>query len=359
MSYVKNSARDAIVGAVSAWYNAKKFTAYVDGCEMVLATGEKLKFRVERVEPLVRKRGYRFYRHAFVTRMRANGITESGCGEANSKLLAIEKSIAEAVERVSYRALKGTSFGSANSNGWAAHRSSEKAKEAALLELIERDASLVHWLGRTPMLEMDPASFPGWLSDWAKDELAWSKFPTLRILVSTKGFLPTVTSVLLNRDGFGVASHAAGRSLNSAIGRSTSEACRLAHLAAENSYVLSAKKLFSPELNGQKFGPHHHAVVYAYHKEMPQWIFGERMRFREIRKYWNKAYNHANPLELDSQFDLVARGPLYVGRCQSAEVQNLFFGPTASALESGVINKRRTNMNDRSCNLNVEPHFVA
>lgn len=349
---------DRVMDSFNAWRFSGRLAKFIHGAEVRLATDEHLNFKIERVEELPRRVGYRFHKHAFCATIRANGIRETGCGESNSRLLAIEKSVAEAVERTAFRALKGTSFGSANSNGWAAHLTAKKAETAALLELIERDASLVHWLSKTPMLEVDQSSFPNELTEWARTELRHSKFPILKILISRLGHLPTATTVLMNTDGFGVASHAAAMTLNVGVERALAEACRLAQMATENSFFESTKKLFSPNQT-YSFGPQHHAVVYAYHRKLPQWIFGKKTTWEKSQRQWQKVYRLFNPTMLDYRFELVAHGPLFVGRCQSTQMQNLFFGPTAVARAGGLINLNRMNSKVNDGQFNIEPHFVA
>lgn len=128
-------------------------------------------------------------------------------GEAENELVSIQKSIAEAVERVNFKVLKPTSFGTPNSNGWAAHLTPEKTRASALKELLERDAVVVHWLTQTPMREIAPESFPSWLSKWAKTELVQgARYNRLRLLISDRGYVPTVTVLLQDSKGFAILS---------------------------------------------------------------------------------------------------------------------------------------------------------
>ena len=85
--------------------------------------------------------------------MVAGDIQGPGYGEANSKLLAVQKSIAEGVERIIFKALRETPGGTLTSNGWAAHI--DDGCESAISELIERDAVLTHWLCKKPMTEVE------------------------------------------------------------------------------------------------------------------------------------------------------------------------------------------------------------
>ena len=100
---------------------SSQFSPFVDGVVVPLPTGERLRLKIESIKQLQRPKGFRFFRYTYITSMRANGIHAAGCGESNYKILAIQKSIAEAVERTIFKALRGTSFSTVTSNGWATH----------------------------------------------------------------------------------------------------------------------------------------------------------------------------------------------------------------------------------------------
>ena len=75
----------------------------------------------------------------------------SGFGSGFSKLTAFTKAYAEYIERATFREYAKTNSGFATSSGFAAHVSLENAAEAALSEMVERDAFLCCWLtGRAP-----------------------------------------------------------------------------------------------------------------------------------------------------------------------------------------------------------------
>lgn len=145
---------------------APLFSAFLKGVDVALPTGEMIRLRIESVRPALDTKLFQFFAHAYIAEMRAPGFTEFGYAEATHPLIAIQKSISEAVERCLFRALKGSQYGTTTSNGWAAHVTCEKAEHAALLELLERDAVLIHALREIPFLEIKHDTLPSWLQNF-------------------------------------------------------------------------------------------------------------------------------------------------------------------------------------------------
>jgi hypothetical protein len=257
--------------------------------------------------------------------------------------LALQKSIAEGVERAIYKALKGTPHGTANSNGWAAHLTPEKAKRSGLEELLERDAVLVHWFCRKPMTEIEPKSCPPWLIRWLNSELSLgTRFKRLRVLVSDQGYLPTITTVLLDSNGFAVMSHATSKSMDQALQKALAETCRIAQIALEGHYLQSSLNLVTtPCPDDVRISPEDHAMVYAYHQRFPEWIFDTTKTWNQANKDWAEAYGAFDETVLGIEFHQIVSGPLVVGYCSSDKIQNLFFGRTDEASGRGLLNVRR------------------
>ncbi|MBI3557687.1 MAG: YcaO-like family protein [Deltaproteobacteria bacterium] len=170
------------IAEIFAIAKSSRFTAYEQGVLVHLPTGENVTVKIERTTKSLRPVGLRFSTFAFVTEVSAGAARGFGYGEAPTQLIALQKSIAEGVERAIYKALKGTPHGTPNSNGWAAHINRERAVESAVDELAERDAVLVHWLRKIPMKEITPATWPIRIVRWTQTELFLSpKFNQLRV----------------------------------------------------------------------------------------------------------------------------------------------------------------------------------
>jgi hypothetical protein len=347
-----------IVSELLAITESKKFTAYTAGVTVTLPTGESIFVKTQQTRRSVRPTGLRFSKYAFITDVTAGTHVARGFGEAPTRLLALQKSIAEAVERVTYRAMKGT-LNSKNSNGWAAHINSSKAFSAALDELLERDAVLVHWLCQKPMTEISPRSWPKWLTDWTQTELVQSpRFKFLRVLISTLGYLPTVTTVLCDEDDHAVLSHSIAPTLEDAVHKALAETCRIGQIAIEGTFNSSSRKLGDETTAEELLYPEDHAVFYAVHSKLPTWIFGPSSDWQEIGSKWMKARKNFNPSILNANFNQIAAGPLAVGYCSSPKVQKLFFGHTRHAETNHLINFKRLREVGHVGPLNLMPHCV-
>ena len=120
----------------------------------------------------------------------------------------------------------------ADTNGCAAGPTATAARLAALLELIERDATGRWWYGTRARKLLDPASLP----DPASRNVDWAR-ATGRILrlfeITTDLAIPVVGAMLAQNDGRGVALGFAGRaSLVEAAQAALAEAMQM-HLLAD------------------------------------------------------------------------------------------------------------------------------
>jgi hypothetical protein len=174
-----------------------------------------------------------------------------------------------------------------------------------------------------------------------------TRFNRLRILVSHLGHIPTVTTILLDNDGFAVLSHSTDRDFETAIVKAMAETCRIAHMA------------MTRKNNSKEFtGPEDHALGYATHEKLPAFIFGEKIDLKSAQAMWKKKFKAFDPKKLGARFTTIRCGSLFVSRATSNQVQDLFFGETETAIKNGWINTRRVTGVVGLGNLNPLPHFV-
>ncbi|MGE0525470.1 MAG: YcaO-like family protein [Bdellovibrionales bacterium] len=247
-----------------------------------------------------------------------------------------------------------------NSNGFAAHVTEDLARQAAIFERVERDAVLAQWYTATPFLLIAPETLPIKLQAWRSSELAQSEFPNLRILLSTQGLGPSVTCVLMNREGFGVSGHSTNANLLEAIEGAIAEACRAAHLYLRRSFWSDSLLLRSEQHDVHKVKPGAHALYYAYHEPFPIWMFGREMSSNEAKGFWKERMQvFAQKAMPNFSFQVLLREPLAVGFAHSSDCFELTWGPCDPArILSSSANKRFASpISERS--LNRQPHIVS
>lgn len=342
-------------------FYSSRFTGFIRGVDLRLPTGESISVRVEKTERSVRPIGLRFSPFAFITEVRAGENFAFGYGESDSKLLALQKSISEGVERCVFKSLYGTEFGSQNSNGWAAHLNHKLANESALNELLERDAVLVHWLSKKEFIEVSESTWPEWLVKWTQGELSLGEvYKTLRIFISTEGFIPTVTTVLVDKHGHSVSSHAAAPTISEAVTKALIETCRIAQIAIDGEFKESSRSLIPGDsTTHSRVFPEDHAMLYAHHEKLPKWIFGKVETWSAASLKWAQHFKRFDIKAANSVYHPLVTGPLVVGRCTSDSVQNLYFGSLVTAEKEGRINLSRFGKVMRGKEFNPMPHWVA
>lgn len=317
----------------------------ISGCDSVTV-------KVTSAQKITRKEGFKVVKHSYkATAETSSGLISYGFGESNFELLAIQKSISEAIERSVFKIFKTINPEVRNSNGWSAHLTSQKARSSSLNEVLERDTALLHWLSETPMKEICPTSWTGFLKNWKKYELTKAKrFNDLRILVSNLGNSQIVATLLMDKQGYGFVSQSAGSTLEGAILKSLTEVCRIADysesFASTNSKVIPQPK-----------SPEDHAVYYAYTEKLPKWLFGEKISFSHASNSWSKV-DKSKFLEKESNFQEFKCGNLFISFCNNNELQQLYFGSNDEAFKSGLINLKRL---ENLCGLRTFsslPHFV-
>ncbi len=344
---------------LQAFLQSRRFTPYLEGTAVELPDGRSLTLKVAEVQRSVRNSGFKHARYSFITKMTGGQFIGHGFGEAESKLLAFQKSLSEATERVVLQAAAGTSYGTTTSSGWAAHTSEKAARKSAFFELLERDAVLTHWLCKRPMLEIVPESLPHAIRDWAQTELAQSpRFQRLRVLVADQGYFPAVTVLLQSTDSFGAISHASDGSLDKAVYRALSEASRIAQLVEHPELIQSSASLVEMNPPMKAILPDDHAAVYAHHLPVPEWLFGPQAEWATAARAWNDRARGLSADQLGLKFHVVAKAPLVVGYATSHLVQHLYFGRTKEAASQGWLNLERLRSVMPTGDFNPLPHFV-
>lgn len=306
--------------------------------------------------------GFRFCKHSVNIEAGFRNTQLLVCGEADSQEQAVTKAVAELLERTAMKNWldENPHLEIENSNGFAAHVTEDLAREAAIFERVERDAVLAQWYTATPFLLIAPETLPIKLQAWCSSELAQSEFPNLKILLSTQGLGPSVTCILMNRDGFGVSGHATKADFLQAIESAVAEACRAAHLYLRRSFWSDSLSLKHEEPNTRKVKPGAHALYYAYHEPFPAWMFGREMSWIEAESLWTErmqAFTHkAMP---NFSFQVLLREPLVVGFAYSSDCFDLTWGPCdpAQILSSSANKRLASPISERS--LNRQPHIVS
>ena len=348
-----------VFSEILAVANSRKIVPFVEGTTVTFPNGQSVFIKVKDTFRVQRSPGLRFAKYSYVTEVHAGEQISFGYGEAESQLISFQKSIMEGVERAIYSISKNYSFGTMTSNGWSAHVNAKLAQRAALEELHERDSILVHWLCSEPFFEIDSATFPSWLIRWVKEELSLHPtFNRLRVLLTTKGDLPTVMTLLQNPDGRALISQSSGPTLEAGIYKALAETCRIGEISNIGRFKDSSEKLAANKESQEPFSPEDHAMVYAYHIPVPSWIFGSLKSWRECGERWKSEYRCFHSTHTQTNYQTIVDGPIVVGYSKSEKVQNLFFGRTVDAENKGLINLERLKNMRQSGALCLLPHCV-
>jgi ribosomal protein S12 methylthiotransferase accessory factor YcaO len=306
--------------------------------------------------------GFRFSKHIVNIEAKFRDTDLVVCGEADSQELAVTKAVAELLERTAMKSWLDQEPGRKieTSNGFAAHTNAELARQSAIFERIERDAVLTQWYTATPFIQITEETYPAKLRSWSQQELSQSEFPTLKILLSTQGLGPSVTCILLNRDGFGVSGHSTKTDLLESIDSAVGEACRAAHLYLRKSFWKDCMHLRSGEVGAHRIQPAAHALYYAYCEPFPSWMFGQEINLDEAQRLWeNRVRAFAESSLPTFSFEVLLEEPLVVGYAQSQDCFYLTWGPCnpAEILSSNA--NRRLVAPITELSLNRMPHIVA
>jgi hypothetical protein len=343
----------AIKEILQATFASRDFSQFFTGVEFNIPNSNTtVIIKVSSCQRSYRTPGWRIVKHSIETKIEAsNGVVAFGFGEHDLELLAVQKSIAEGVERCVFKLLKETRPELKNSNGWAAHLTKLKAQASARSELLERDTALLHWLSQTQMDQINPTSLPSSIESWIKEELILApRFNKIKILVSKLGFTPIVATFIHDQDGFGFISQATTSCLEAAIEKALTETCRIADFyEKEISVTTSIDYPTTPE---------EHANYYASVEKLPSWLFGNIIDWKLSKKEWANKHKMISDQNLTTVYEDYQCGPLHISYCQSSQVQNLFFGSTESALTEGLINIERIKNVCGGGQLCFLPHFI-
>ena len=92
---------------IFALRSAPKFGEFLKGKQITLSDGRQIAVKVQTSRRSLLRPGLRFSKYSYITDACSNeGVQGTGYGEANFRIVAFEKSVAEAVERVIFRTLK-------------------------------------------------------------------------------------------------------------------------------------------------------------------------------------------------------------------------------------------------------------
>jgi YcaO cyclodehydratase, ATP-ad Mg2+-binding len=333
---------------------SKEFTAFFEGVPFVTPEGKTHLIKIQAIERSTRQPGYRIAKYSYVTKMEPlPGLFAHGYGESDVEFLAVQKSIAEAVERSIFLIvhMERDTKTAANTNGWAAHLTPTQAKSSAKGELLERDAILLHWLSETPLTCIEDRTISKALRRWTNQELSLAaRYNKAKYFVTQLGEISVASSMIHDDNGFGFISHATGSNLNVAVVRALGETCRIADLAT--------LKIMERGPADALLMPDDHAVFYADGIPFPNWIYsGRKISFKQASQEWTRKKDQVLQ-DIHFSFNEYQCGPLSVVHCKSRDVQNLFFGATESALSDGEVNIERIKKVSGVGRLCPLPHFV-
>lgn len=314
--------------------------------------GSEALFRVSSCTRSMRSPGYRFSRYSFSVNVDSPTGTTTGFGESDIEILAVQKAIAEAIERSVLIHQSRIDTTARTSNGWAAHVTLAAAQASARQELLERDSLLLHWFGSVPMDRVLDESLPRTIQRWMKTELALAaRYNRLAIFCARFGNAPVVTILIHDDEGKGFLSHSSGATLEGAIERAISEACRLADL--------HGKGFLNVSDHSEIVSPDDHALFYAEKECLPEWFFsGREISFQDAKAVWREKSAKAELVDGFS-FQSFRCGPLYIARCKNSIMQDLFFGESAKALQAGIVNVDRIKRLTGAEEIYLRPHCVA
>ncbi len=243
-----------------------------------------------------------------------------GYGEDESKCFAKLKAINELLERECCFENKKR-FGKLSSNGVASHENQRKSSEAAIRELLERDAFLRHWLTKTPFDEDVTKyncirSFINYLSGINHK---------LKILSTNLSSIDVKIALIINQETGGfIVGTAYKKYPEESVYKAVSEAFYTLHIVR-----LSNK-------NDWADGLINHAR-YWYHHQVPSWFFQKK-----VKKY--------SKISLKPEVIELSRNPTYITKAVCKDAIQLWVGKDVPSYVFKYINK------SYSINANLEPH---
>ncbi len=304
----------------------------------------------------VRPIGFRFRNYSFNIAGKINGKDILVTGEADTKNLAITKAVAEFIERCVLIESSENQPEIKTSNGWAAYTSEIEAQENAIRELVERDAVLRHWYTRTSFAVINLNSLPEHIQKWAKLELSKSEFPELKILVSHLGHGPSVSAILMNKDGYGVTGHCSKESIIDSIEGAIEESCRMAQHYLLKTYLSDTEKLKSGETTRVETGSH--GVYYAHQEPLPSWMFGKTIDLQSATSSWSLKNTDRKQCKSAFKLTMARSNPLFVFQAQSDSVIELSWGLETFESLKNRLNEKLDKRLILESKLNLSPHII-
>lgn len=304
----------------------------------------------------VRPIGFRFRSYSFNIAGKINGKDILVTGEADTKDLAITKSVAEFIERCVLIEFSVNQPEIKTSNGWAAHTIEIEAQENAIRELVERDAVLRHWYTRASFYVLNLNSLPEHIQQWAKSELSNSEFPELKILVSHLGYGPSVSAILMNKNGYGVAGHCSKESLIEAIEGAIEESCRMAQHYLLKTYLCDTEKLKAGETTKVATGSH--GVYYAHQEPLPSWLFGKTIDLQSGTNSWSLKNTDLKKCKSAFKLTMARSNPLFVFQAQNDLTIELSWGLENFNSLTNRLNGKLDKHLILESDINLKPHII-
>jgi hypothetical protein len=337
---------------------SRSFQKIHDGVEISIPNGESFFVRTLKVDRV--QLSSQFGMHAFVSHVTGGGFTIEGFGEDSHEIVALQKSLAEGLERLVFYLSTGSSYETETSNGWAAHPRLKLASNNARFELLERDAVISQWLRGQPFQELAQSDIekvlqPNLLTH--AQTLTWSR---PRILFAWHGFTPVALVMFQSSDKKSICSSAAGENIFSAINKAASESIRIAEFANfQTRRNESLIYLGESRTDNRKLLPIDHGLYFAYHQAFPEEMIFSETSLASAKAQWAQCLVSHQDFFSEISVSVVCQAPIYVVRAYSSRVQDLYFGPLLFTFNSNKLNMKRLNarnFDDLNCKY---PHPVA
>lgn len=324
--------------------NRSRYERLLSMSQKLSATGETFRLHLVHVKPISKSGISSANAYAYVARVRGMGLEAEGVGTSTYSSVAIQKAISEAYERLVYRLCKGI-FGWVNSSGMAAHPNFQTAFRNAKYEILERDATLVHWLMMRPFLRLDLGDHSLRSKEAISNLLVRS--PILEVLFSTEGHISTLTILAKSPSGKHlVVAHGSGEDFGVAFARAQTELERILNIM----HVLGSRGELGMLMHENPIFRH---SIFPMEEIMDQrWMFGQLYGLKALENDWR----NLNSVR-DVEFETVelAASDLVVLRVSSRKIQSLFFLNEDGSVEPTMINRERVGTGI----LNTRRHFVS
>jgi len=283
-----------------------------------------------------------------------NGVTGIGTGIDISEDLALVKAGSEAIERVF------CIQNSKHSTGIAAHVEIERAKENAMLELMERDIFLSHYLTREPFIienEIQAANIEyGQIRK--KLQSLGVDFDVLKMKTekSYYGYVCFASPSAQPASFSSIIGLGFSKDQNIAIEKSIAECLlnTIFHLHNKDTVPSLSLDEFNSKL---KHGPTEHRELFL--SSSCQNEIKKLISTTTDEQVFDDSHFHFEFQELLSDSEILLDSPFKVYQATSSDVQNMFYGPTnistLNIIRLEHFKKEKINVED----LNMLPHCLG